>query len=106
MHQAEIDAACELIDFLRFNAHFAQELYAEQPHRRAGHVEPARATGRSRASCFAVTPFNFTAIGGNLPTAPALMGNTVVWKPAATAVALGATCIMRLLQEAGPARRA
>ena len=84
--QAEIDAACELIDFWRFNVHFAQDLYAEQPGQRPGDVEPASSTGPLEGFVFAVTPFNFTAIGGNLPTAPALMGNTVLWKPPSTAI--------------------
>src|SRR5213592_4746589 len=84
-HQAEIDAACELIDFWRFNPHFAERLYAEQPISAPGtwnllDYRPLE------GFVYAITPFNFTSIGGNLPTAPALMGNTVVWKPAATAV--------------------
>ena len=89
-HQAEIDAACELIDFCRFNVEFMTRIYAEQPISSPGvwnRIETAPLEG----FVFAVTPFNFTAIAGNLPTAPALMGNTVVWKPAATAMLLGAT---------------
>ncbi len=97
--QAEIDAASELVDFWRFNAHFAQELYAEQPlsgHSMWNQVEYRPLEG----FVYAVTPFNFTSIAGNLPTAPALMGNTVVWKPAASAM-LSAYYLMRLLEAAG-----
>jgi 1-pyrroline-5-carboxylate dehydrogenase len=97
--QAEIDSACELIDFFRFNAHYAERIYAEQPMSSAGMWN--RMDHRPlEGFVYAVTPFNFTAIGGNLPAAPALMGNTVVWKPAATA-ALSNYMVMRLLQEAG-----
>jgi 1-pyrroline-5-carboxylate dehydrogenase len=97
--QAEIDSACEIIDFLRFNVHFAERLYAEQP------VSPGGFWNRLdhrplEGFVYAVTPFNFTAIGANLPSAPALMGNTVVWKPAATA-ALSNYFVMRLFEEAG-----
>src|SRR5256714_4042581 len=98
-HQAEIDAACELIDFFRFNPHYAERLYAEQPISAPG-------TWNSldyrplEGFVYAITPFNFTSIGGNLPTAPALMGNTVVWKPAATAV-FSNYFILKLLEEAG-----
>ena len=98
-HQAEIDAACELIDFLRFNVAFAERIYAEQPVSVAGvwnYLDYRPLEG----FVYAITPFNFTSIGGNLPTAPAIMGNTVVWKPAATAV-LSNYFIMRLLEEAG-----
>jgi 1-pyrroline-5-carboxylate dehydrogenase len=97
--QAEIDSACELIDFWRFNVQFAQELYAEQPRsdRTMWNQLDYRAL---EGFVYAVTPFNFTAIAGNLPTAPALMGNTVVWKPAATAM-LSAHYLMQLLTEAG-----
>ncbi|MGH9257106.1 MAG: L-glutamate gamma-semialdehyde dehydrogenase [Vicinamibacterales bacterium] len=97
--QAEIDAASELIDFWRFNPHFAQELYAEQPistHAAWNRMEYRPLEG----FVYAVTPFNFTSIGGNLPTAPALMGNTVIWKPASSAV-LSGYYIMRLLESAG-----
>ena len=97
--QAEIDAACELIDFWRFNPHYAQELYAEQPlstHAMWNQVEYRPLEG----FVYAVTPFNFTSIAGNLPTAPALMGNTVVWKPASSAM-LSAYYLMRLLEAAG-----
>ena len=98
-HQAEIDAACELIDFFRFNVHFAERIYGEQPVSAPGtwnYVDHRPLEG----FVYAITPFNFTSIGGNLPTAPAIMGNTVVWKPAATAV-LSNYFILRLLEEAG-----
>jgi 1-pyrroline-5-carboxylate dehydrogenase len=98
-HQAEIDAACELVDFWRFNPWFMRRIYEEQPMSSPGtwnRMEYRPLEG----FVFAITPFNFTAIGGNLPTAPALMGNTAVWKPAGTAM-LSAYYIMRLLQEAG-----
>src|SRR6266480_614168 len=98
-HQAEIDAACELIDFFRFNAHYAERIYAEQPLSVSG-TWNALDYRPLEGFVYAITPFNFTSIGGNLPTAPALMGNTVVWKPAATAV-LSNYFIMRLLAEAG-----
>jgi 1-pyrroline-5-carboxylate dehydrogenase len=97
--QAEIDAACEIIDFWRFNTHYAQELYAEQPvsdHTMWNQVEYRALEG----FVYAVTPFNFTSIAANLPTAPALMGNAVVWKPASSAM-LSAHYIMRLLEAAG-----
>src|SRR5919197_6523241 len=97
--QAEIDSASEMIDFLRFNAWFAQELYAEQPI--SSHGIANRTDYRPlEGFVYAVTPFNFTAIGGNLPTAPALMGNTVIWKPASSAM-LSAYYILRLLERAG-----
>ncbi len=98
-HQAEIDAACELIDFFRFNVQYAERIYAEQPLSVAGvwnYLDYRPLEG----FVYAITPFNFTSIGGNLPTAPAIMGNTVVWKPAGTA-ALSNYFIMRLLAEAG-----
>jgi 1-pyrroline-5-carboxylate dehydrogenase len=98
-YQAEIDAASELIDFWRFNTHFAQELYTEQPISSPG-VWNQLEYRPLEGFVYAVTPFNFTAIGGNLPTAPALMGNTVVWKPASSAM-LSAYYIMRLLEAAG-----
>ena len=99
-YQAEIDAACELIDFWRFNVHFARQIMEEQP--------PANSRGLWNRSdyrslegfVYAVTPFNFTAIAGNLPTAPALMGNTVVWKPSHSQQ-LAAQLTMELLEEAG-----
>jgi 1-pyrroline-5-carboxylate dehydrogenase len=98
-HQAEIDAACELTDFFRFNVEFMTRIYQEQPQSSPGiwnRLEYRPLEG----FIFAVTPFNFTAISGNLPSSPALMGNTVVWKPASTA-AFSAYYVMRLLQEAG-----
>jgi len=97
--QAEIDSACELIDFWRFNCHFMTEIYRQQPSSSPG-VWNSLDYRPLEGFVFAVTPFNFTAIGGNLPTAPALMGNTVVWKPASTQV-YSAWFIMQLLQEAG-----
>jgi len=98
-HQAEIDAACELIDFYRFNAAFAQQLYSEQPLSGPGMWN--RLDHRPlEGFVYAVTPFNFTSIAGNLPTAPAMMGNVSVWKPAASTVYSG-WYIMRLLMEAG-----
>src|SRR3989441_133044 len=98
-HQAEIDAACELIDFFRFNVHYAERIYGEQPLSVSG-VWNSLDYRPLEGFVYAITPFNFTSIGGNLPTAPAIMGNTVVWKPAATAV-LSNYFIMRLLAEAG-----
>ncbi|MCW2580340.1 MAG: Delta-pyrroline-5-carboxylate dehydrogenase, partial [Blastococcus sp.] len=97
--QAEIDAACELIDFWRFNVHFARQIMAEQPESSPGvwnRVDHRPLEG----FVYAITPFNFTAIAGNLPTAPALMGNTVVWKPAPTQQ-FAAHVTMRLLEAAG-----
>lgn len=97
--QAEIDSACELIDFWRFNPAYAQELYAEQPI--SNNMMWNQLDYRPlEGFVYAVTPFNFTSIAGNLPTAPALMGNTVVWKPAGTAM-LSAYYLMRLLEAAG-----
>ena len=97
--QAEIDSACELIDFLRFNVHFAERIYREQPESSPGMWN--RLDHRPlEGFVYAITPFNFTAIGGNLPTAPALMGNTVVWKPAASAT-LSNWHFFELLREAG-----
>ena len=97
--QAEIDSACELIDFLRFNVHYAERIYREQPDSAPGAWN--RMDHRPlEGFVYAITPFNFTAIGGNLPTAPALMGNAVVWKPAHTA-ALSNWHIFKLLEEAG-----
>ena len=98
-HQAEIDAACELIDFWRYNVEYLTRIYSEQPYSPTGtwnRMEYRPLEG----FVFAVSPFNFTAIGGNLTASPALMGNTVVWKPASTA-ALSAYYTMRLLQAAG-----
>jgi 1-pyrroline-5-carboxylate dehydrogenase len=98
-HQAEIDAACELIDFFRFNVHFAQQLYSEQPISGPGMWN--RLDHRPlEGFVYAVTPFNFTSIAANLPTAPALLGNVAIWKPAASAM-FSAYYIMRLLEEAG-----
>jgi 1-pyrroline-5-carboxylate dehydrogenase len=97
--QAEIDSACELIDFWRFNPAYAQDLYEEQPISVAG-MWNQMDYRPLEGFVYAVTPFNFTAIGGNLPTAPALMGNTVVWKPASTAM-LSAYYVMKLLEDAG-----
>ena len=97
--QAEIDAACELIDFWRFNVSYLPDIYGQQPESAAGiwnYVEYRALEG----FVLAVTPFNFTSIAGNLPTSPALMGNTVVWKPASTAV-FSAYWLMKLLEEAG-----
>ena len=98
-HQAEIDAACELIDFFRFNVHYAERLYHEQPLSVAG-AWNAMEYRPLEGFVYAITPFNFTSIGGNLPTAPAIMGNAVVWKPAATAV-FSNYFVLKLLEEAG-----
>lgn len=99
VHQAEIDSACEFIDFLRFNVEFMTEMYAEQP------VSDNGIWNRSEyrpleGFCFAVTPFNFTAISGNLPTCMAMLGNVVVWKPSDKQV-YSAMVIMEVLKEAG-----
>lgn len=98
-HQAEIDSACELIDFFRFNAAFIQKIYSEQPESSPG-VWNRMEFRPLEGFVFAVTPFNFTAIAGNLPSSPALMGNTAIWKPAGTALFSG-YWIMKLLEEAG-----
>jgi 1-pyrroline-5-carboxylate dehydrogenase len=98
-YQAEIDSACELIDFWRFNAYYMKQLYEDQPY-------SPRSMSNSleyrplEGFVLAITPFNFTSIAGNLPTAPALMGNTVIWKPSPRAM-LSAHYLMQLLQEAG-----
>jgi 1-pyrroline-5-carboxylate dehydrogenase len=97
--QAEIDSACELIDFLRFNVHYAERIYREQPESSPG-VWNRMDHRPLEGFVYAITPFNFTAIGGNLPTAPALMGNAVVWKPAASAM-LSNWHFFKLLEEAG-----
>lgn len=97
--QAEIDSACELIDFWRFNVHFMEQIYKQQPQSSTGSWNRVEHRGLE-GFIFAVTPFNFTSIAGNLPTAPAIMGNTVVWKPASAAV-YPAYYIMRLLETAG-----
>ncbi len=97
--QAEIDASCELIDFLRFNVEFMTQIYAEQPKSNSdmwNRVEYRPLEG----FVYAITPFNFTAIAGNLPTSTALMGNVVVWKPAATQV-FSANLLMQIFKEAG-----
>lgn len=97
--QAEIDSACELIDFLRFNVHYMSEIYNEQPESSPGiwnRLEYRPLEG----FVFALTPFNFTAIAGNLPTCVAMMGNTVVWKPSNTQI-YAANVIMQVLKEAG-----
>ena len=99
VYQAEIDSACELADFFRYNAYYASQIYREQPQNSKGVWN--RVTYRALDGfVLAVTPFNFTSIGGNLPTAPALMGNTVLWKPSSTAV-LSNYYLMQLLEEAG-----
>ncbi|GHF46507.1 1-pyrroline-5-carboxylate dehydrogenase [Amycolatopsis bartoniae] len=99
VQQAEIDAACELIDFLRFNVHYARRILAEQPNSVPGSWN--RMDYRPLDGfVVAITPFNFTAIAGNLPTAPALMGNTVVWKPTPTQQ-LAAHYTMQVFEEAG-----
>ncbi|MCZ6824381.1 MAG: L-glutamate gamma-semialdehyde dehydrogenase [Gemmatimonadetes bacterium] len=98
-HQAEIDSACELIDFWRFNVHFASRLYEEQPASAAG-VWNRPDYRPLEGFVWAITPFNFTSIAGNLPTAPAVMGCVSIWKPASSAV-YSAYYIMRLLEEAG-----
>ncbi|HMZ88407.1 MAG TPA: L-glutamate gamma-semialdehyde dehydrogenase [Chitinophagales bacterium] len=97
--QAEIDSACELIDFWRFNAEFMQQVYSDQPESAPGiwnRMEHRALEG----FVFALSPFNFTSIGGNLPTAPAMMGNTVVWKTSNTQI-YSAWVIMEILREAG-----
>lgn len=97
--QAEIDSACELIDFLRFNVHFLSEIYRQQPVSSAG-VHNRMEYRPLEGFVLAVTPFNFTAIGGNLPASAAMCGNVVVWKPAHTQV-YSAQMFMRILKEAG-----
>ncbi len=97
--QAEIDSACELIDFFRFNVHYMEQIYADQPENAPGvwnHLQYRPLEG----FVLAVTPFNFTSIQANLPTAPALMGNTVLWKPASQSV-YSAYFVYKLLEEAG-----
>jgi 1-pyrroline-5-carboxylate dehydrogenase len=99
VHQAEIDSACEIIDFLRFNVKFMEQIYREQPISSAGmwnRLEHRALEG----FVFALTPFNFTAIAGNLPTAPAMMGNCVVWKPSETQI-YSANVLMKVFREAG-----
>src|SRR5204863_3299722 len=97
--QAEIDAASETIDFWRFNVHYGQELLNEQPL--SDHTTWNQMDYRAlEGFVYAVTPFNFTSIAANLPTAPAIMGNTVIWKPASSAM-FSAHFLMQLLKEAG-----
>jgi 1-pyrroline-5-carboxylate dehydrogenase len=99
VHQAEIDSACELIDFFRFNVYFAEQLYADQPISAPGmwnRMEYRPLEG----FVYAITPFNFTSIAGNLPTSPALMGNVTLWKPSRTAI-YSAYYLMRMFEEAG-----
>ena len=98
-HQAEIDAACELIDFWRFNVHFAEQIYNEQP------LSPPGIWNRMdhrplEGFVYAITPFNFTSIGGNLPTAPAIMGGVSIWKPSRTSI-YSNYYVMKVLQKAG-----
>ena len=99
VYQAEIDSACELIDFLRLNVQFAREIEAIQPYSPQG-IKNQLVYRPLEGFIFALTPFNFTAIAGNLPSAPALMGNTIVWKPAYTQI-YSARIIMNVLMEAG-----
>ncbi|MFI6350032.1 L-glutamate gamma-semialdehyde dehydrogenase [Streptomyces sp. NPDC050560] len=98
--QAEIDAPCELVDFWRFNVSYARDLLAEQPVAHARGVWNQLDHRPLEGFVYAITPFNFSAIAGNLPTAPALMGNVVVWKPSPTQT-LAAVLVMRVLEEAG-----
>jgi len=98
-YQAEIDAACEIIDFLRWNVHFLSEIYRQQPVSSPG-VHNRLEFRPLEGFVLAITPFNFTAIGGNLPTSAALCGNTVIWKPAYTQV-FSAQMFMRVMKEAG-----
>ncbi|MFT5913249.1 MAG: 1-pyrroline-5-carboxylate dehydrogenase, partial [Paraglaciecola sp.] len=97
--QAEIDAVCEFCDFLRFNAEFANQVYAEQPVSAPG-IWNRLEFRALEGFIFAITPFNFTSIAGNLCAAPALMGNTIVWKPAETQI-YSAEVIMEVFEEAG-----
>lgn len=99
VYQAEIDAACELADFFRFNVHFMTQIYKDQPISGKG-VWNRTEQRPLEGFVYAITPFNFTSIAGNLPAAPALMGNVVVWKPANTQV-YSAAVIMEILREAG-----
>ncbi|MET7868279.1 L-glutamate gamma-semialdehyde dehydrogenase [Streptomyces cyaneofuscatus] len=98
--QAEIDTPCELIDFWRFNVHYARQILAEQPPANSPGVWNRMDHRPLEGFVYAITPFNFTAIAGNLPTAPALMGNVVVWKPSPTQTH-AAVLLMQLLEEAG-----
>ena len=99
-YQAEIDAACELIDFWRINVHFARQILEQQPPLNSRGIWNRTDYRPLEGFVYAITPFNFTAIAGNLPTAPALMGNTVVWKPSPTQQ-VAAQLTMELLEEAG-----
>lgn len=99
IHQAEIDAACEFIDFLRFNVQFAEEIYNEQPYSGDG-VWNRLSYRPLEGFIYAISPFNFTAIAGNLSAAPAIMGNTIVWKPSDHQI-LSAHVIMEVFEEAG-----
>ncbi len=99
-YQAEIDAACELIDFWRFNVHYAKQIHHDQPIANSPGIWNRTDHRPLEGFVYAITPFNFTAIAGNLPTAPALMGNTVIWKPSPTQQ-LAASLTMELLEEAG-----
>jgi 1-pyrroline-5-carboxylate dehydrogenase len=99
IYQAEIDAVCELADFFRFNAYFMNEIYGEQPNSSKGTWN--RTEYRPlEGFVFAVTPFNFTSIGGNLPTSPAIAGNTVIWKPSSASV-YSNYLVMKILMDAG-----
>jgi 1-pyrroline-5-carboxylate dehydrogenase len=99
-YQAEIDSACELIDFWRINVHFARQILEQQPPLHTKGIWNRSDYRSLEGFVYAITPFNFTAIAGNLPTAPALMGNTVVWKPSPTQQ-FAASLTMQLLEEAG-----
>lgn len=99
VHQAEIDAACEMIDFFRFNAAYLKKIYSEQPESSPG-VWNRMEYRPLEGFVFAVTPFNFTSIAGNLPTAPAMLGNVAIWKPSATSL-FSNYFLMKLLEEAG-----
>ena len=99
-YQAEIDAACEFIDFLRFNVQYMTQIYSEQPSEQAPGIWNRLEHRPLEGFIFAITPFNFTAIAGNLPASPALMGNVVVWKPAYTQI-YAANVIMEVFKEAG-----
>ncbi|MCW2792443.1 MAG: pruA, partial [Nocardioides sp.] len=99
-YQAEIDSACELIDFWRYNVHYAKQILTDQPIANSPGIWNRTDHRPLEGFVYAITPFNFTAIAGNLPTAPALMGNTVIWKPSPTQQ-LAASLTMELLEEAG-----
>ena len=99
-YQAEIDAACEMIDFLRFNVHYMEEIYNEQPPANSKGIWNRLEYRPLEGFVFALTPFNFTAIAGNLPTSAAMMGNVVVWKPANTQI-YSANVLMKVFKEAG-----